>query len=58
MYGFSTSQSIEIVVLVSTVILYFCGLTHTQQNVWLFVFATALVCLIVGKSETMQICCS
>jgi hypothetical protein len=58
MFGYSTSQSIEITVLVATVILYFCGLTHTQQNVWLFVFATALVCLIVGTPPNMQTCSS
>jgi hypothetical protein len=58
MYGFSTSQSIEIVVLVSTVVLYFCGLTYTQQNAWLFVFSVALTCLIVGNTLPMQTCSS
>jgi hypothetical protein len=49
MFGFTGSQKIEIVVIVATVILYFCGLTYTQQNAWLFLFSVALLCLIVGK---------
>jgi hypothetical protein len=48
MNGYTASQKIEIVVLVASVVLYFCGLTYSQQNVWLFVFAVALTCLIVG----------
>lgn len=49
MLGMTSSQSIAMVVLVASIILYFCQLTNWQQNVWSFFFAVALLCLIVGK---------
>jgi hypothetical protein len=53
MFGFTSSQTISIVVLVASVVLYFCGLTYSQQNVWLFVFSVAMLCLIVGNCYGM-----
>ena len=50
MFGYTTSQTIEIVAIVVSLIFYFCGLTYAQQNAWLFIFGTALLCLIVGNS--------
>ena len=53
MYGFTTSQSIEIVVLIVSIIMYYCVNYYSQQNAWSFVFAVALLCLIVGIYDVM-----
>lgn len=58
MFGFSSSQKIEIVVIVASLILYFCGITHAQQNAWIYVFSIALLCLVVGTHIAIQICSS
>jgi len=50
MPGFTTSQWIEIVVLVVSTVMYFCQLTTWQQDAWSYVFAIALMSLIVGNS--------
>ncbi len=53
MYGFTTSQSIEIVVLIVSIIMYYAVNYYSQQNAWSFVFAVALLCLIVGNSDVI-----
>ena len=53
MFGFTTSQTIEIIVMVVSIILYYCVIYSWQQNVWSFFFSVALVCLIVGNSTTI-----
>jgi membrane-bound ClpP family serine protease len=53
MFGFSSSQKIEIVVIVASLILYFCGITYAQQNAWIYVFSIALLCLVVGTFVSM-----
>jgi Flp pilus assembly protein protease CpaA len=49
MYDFTTSQWIEIVVLLASVVMYYCQLTSWQQNVWSYIFSITLLCLIVGN---------
>ena len=58
MLGLTSSQTIATVVLVASVVLYYCQLTNWQQNVWIFFFAVALLCLIVGKHNLTQTCSS
>lgn len=58
MLGLTSSQSIATVVLVASIILYYCQLTNWQQNVWIFFFAVALLCLIVGIHPIIQTCSS
>lgn len=48
---YSLSQKIEVIVMIASIILYFCGLTYSQQNVWSFFFSVALICFIVGKID-------
>lgn len=54
MYGFTTSQKIEIVVIVASLIMYFCGLTFAQQNAWSYIFSIALLMLVVGTIAAIQ----
>ena len=54
MLGFTYSQWIEVVVMVFSLIFYFCGLTYAQQNGWSFVFATALSVFVVGTPYLSQ----
>jgi hypothetical protein len=46
------------VVVVVSLILYFCGITGVQQNAWSYVFSIALTLLIVGNTWHIQICSS
>ena len=48
MAGYSSSQKIEVTVMLVSIILYFCGLTFAQQNAWIYVFSVALIMWIVG----------
>lgn len=54
MFGFTSSQNIEMVVVIASLILYFCGITSEQQNAWIFIFSISLLCLIVGKHLLTQ----
>lgn len=58
MSGFTTSQWIEIVVIVFSLVLYFCGITYAEQNGWIFIFSIALLCLICGRYVSTQTCFS
>ena len=46
---FTTSQWIEIVALVVSIVMYYCQLTTWQQDAWSYIFSIALICLIVGN---------
>jgi len=49
MAGYTTSQWVEIVVLVISVVMYYAQLTVWQQDAWIYIFSIALTCLIVGN---------
>ena len=51
---YSTSQKIEITVMIVALIFYFCGLTSAQQNGWIYIFSLAMVCWIVGTYISIQ----
>jgi len=52
--AYSTSQKIEITVMIVALIFYFCGLTTATQNGWIYVFSLAMVCWIVGIYPHIQ----
>jgi hypothetical protein len=49
MYGLTTSQSVEAVLLLVSIVMYFAGINSAQQNAWSYVFAVVLTCLIIGN---------
>lgn len=49
MFGLTTSQSIASVLLVVFIVFYFAANTGTKQNAFIYMFAIALVVLIVGN---------
>lgn len=50
MYGLTTSQSIAAITILATIVLYFAANTPLKQNAWIFFFAVAVICLVVGNS--------
>ncbi len=56
MFGLTTSQSIASVLLLVFIVLYFAANTGTKQNAFIYMFAIALVVLIVGI-EFLKIDC-
>ena len=55
MFGLTTSQSIASVLLVVFIVFYFAANSGSKQNAFIYMFAIALVVLIVGKYFIKQI---
>lgn len=54
MLGLTTSQSVSVVFIVASIVLYFAANSGIMQNAFIYVFSIALVVLIVGKPRPMQ----
>jgi hypothetical protein len=46
--AYSSSQKIEITIMIASLIMYFCGITFAQQNAWIYIFSLAMTTFIVG----------
>jgi hypothetical protein len=49
MFGLTTSQSIASVLLLVFIVMYFAANSGIKQNAFIYLFATTLIVLIVGK---------
>lgn len=58
MLGLTTSQSVAVLFILSSIVLYFAANSGGMQNAFIFVFAIAGIVLIVGTQPTTQTACS